>query len=158
MLPEANSLKISSLHFCIKQHPGSIWAIRNHNHGESLGRIFANILTFWKRMLMSFVFSRGLDMGSLSISFNINNMDLLSVDLPKSGFEPASIVCLHNFVKIWNVSYKPVSSNFIPAYCAIYNLNGLYTIKNKTRGRHAFSLGTSSFPGNLQVYVSHWGW
>lgn len=41
-------------------------------------------------MLMSFFFSRGLDMGSLS-------MDQVSVDLPKSDFEPGGIVHLHSF-------------------------------------------------------------
>lgn len=48
-------------------------------------------------MLMSFFFSRELDMGSLSISFSINSTDQLPVDLPKSGFEPAGTVCLNNF-------------------------------------------------------------
>lgn len=44
---------------------------------------------------MSFLFSRELDIGSLSVSFSINSKDQFSVDLPKSGFKPAGIVCHH---------------------------------------------------------------
>lgn len=46
---------------------------------------------------MSFYYSTPLNKGSLSLFFSINSTDQLSVDLPKSVFEPAGVVCFYNF-------------------------------------------------------------